>query len=89
MSGLGLVTHPGVVLQTVLEGLLQIFHQTVDTLLAALWEVLLHVELTYGLAQAAADLVHGTLPAGLLLLYARDGLAGLKAAVGEVVREIA
>ena len=85
--GLGRVAHPGILLQTVLEGLLQVLHQTVDALLAGLREVVLDVELADGLAQTFADGGDGTLPAGLLLLHAGDDFVGLKGAVDEGIAE--
>ena len=38
------------------------------TLLAGLWEILLHIELANGLTQYTADTAHGTLPARTILL---------------------
>ena len=85
--GLGFRAHPGVVLQAVFKGLLQVFHQLHHTLLAALGEVLLNIQFAYGFTQKAANQAHGTLPAGLLLLNTRDFLTGLKRTVAEFVRQ--
>ena len=85
--GLGGVAHPSVLRQSLLKGLLQVFHQTVDTLLAGLGEIFCHVELADGLAQIATDDGDGTLPAGLLLLHAANGLAGLERTVCEGIAE--
>ena len=60
--GLSRVAHPGTIgahhrllLQTVLEGLLQVLHQTIDALFAGLREIVLDIELADGLAQTFAD----------------------------------
>ena len=79
--GLGGVAHPGVFLQTVLESLLQVFYQTIDTLLAGLGEILCHVEFADGLAKVATDDIDGTLPTRLLFLHTRDGLRSLESTV--------
>ena len=52
---LGGVAHPGVLLQAVLESLLQVFYQAIDTLLAGLGEIFCHIELTDGLRQVVVD----------------------------------
>ena len=85
--GFSRVAHPGVLLQTVLEGLLQVLHQTVDALFATLGEVFLDVEFADGLAQTPADGGDGTLPAWLLLLHATDDLRGLEGTVGEGIAQ--
>ena len=86
--GLGGVAHPGILIQTVLEGLLQVFHQTMHALLAGLREILLDIELTDGLAQMATDHIDGTLPAGLLFLHTADGLAGFERTVGKCIAKV-
>ena len=86
--GLGGVAHPGVILQTILESLLQVFHQAIDTLLARLGEIFCHIELTDGLRQVVVDFSDGTLPAGLLLLYAADSLSVLKQTVFKSITQV-
>ena len=86
--GLGGVAHPGILLQTVLEGLLQVFHQAIDTLLARLGEVLLDIEFADGLAQIFVEFIDGSLPAWLLLLHTADGLDGLESTVCKGIAQV-
>ena len=72
--GLGGVAHPGIILQTILEGLLQVFHHTIGTLFAGFGEIFCHIEFSNSLLQIIIDFGDGTLPAGFLFLYAIDGL---------------
>ena len=85
--GFSRVTHPCILLQTVLKGLLQVLHQTVDALFAGLREVFLDIEFADSLAQTATDGGDGTLPTGLLLLHTSNSLVGLEGTVSESVAE--
>ena len=62
-------------------------NQVEHTLLAALWEVLLYVNLTDGLAQHAAHGTYGTLPARTVLLNTAHHLAQLEGYGTEIIAQ--
>ena len=85
---LGYITHPCIFLQTILESLLQVLNQLNNTLLATLWEILLHIQFTYCFTQTRTDCTHGTFPTWLLFLNTWNNLLCLKATISKIVRQI-
>ena len=79
--------HPRRLVDALGKGCLQVVHKGQHALLAALGEVLLHIELAYRLAHHVAHDAHRTLPAGTVFLDACEHLTELEVSVPEVIAQ--
>ena len=80
-------SHPCVLFDTLCKSILEVLHQCNHTLLTALREVFLYVELTYSLTHDTLYERQSTLPTWLLLLNTICHLGIFKVTIREVIRQ--